>query len=208
MTDRVAAPEQRGGNGADSGRVVTCMATTQHGLSLPTDLTIFEPTGIATDFPTPPPGRYTVVQVVRYFGCLPCQDWLVELDALRPDLEERGADAAAVGGSADYQAQWLHEERGVTMPLYVDPQHAFRAAVEMTRPLGWRLVNPRGVVSYVRSLARGFTPQKITRDTVRSPGVVIVDDARRIVWSHEGQRIGDYPDHAAVLAALDRLAAR
>jgi hypothetical protein len=178
---------------------------TKRDLTLPADLTIFEPTGTATTFPTPPPGRYTVVQVVRYFGCLPCQDWLVKLDALGPELESRGADAAAVGGSADYQAQWLQTERGVTMPLYVDPTHAFREAVEMVRPLGWRLVNPRGIASYLRSLFRGFRPQKITRDTVRSPGVVIVDDARRIVWSHEGQRIGDYPEHATVLAALDRL---
>lgn len=174
---------------------------------LPADLPLFEPTGAATSFPSPSPGHFTVVQVVRYFGCLPCQDWLVELDRLRPQLAAGNADAAAVGGSADYQAQWLQEERGVTMPVYLDPEHAFREAVEMTRPLGWKLANPRGAAAYVRSLRHGYRPQKITKDTVRSPGVVIVDGRRQVVWRHEGARIGDYPDHAVILRALEELTA-
>lgn len=174
---------------------------------LPADLTLHEPTGAATPFPSPAPGRYTVVQVVRYFGCLPCQDWLVDLDRLRPKLAALAADAAAVGGSADYQAQWLQDKRGVSMALYLDPDHAFREAVEMTTPLGWKLANPRGAAAYVRSLRRGYRPRKVTRDTVRSPGVVIVDSQRQVVWSHEGVRIGDYPDHAVILRALEDLAA-
>lgn len=172
---------------------------------IPTDLLLREPTGAETPFPSPKPGRYTVVQVVRYFGCLPCQDWLVELDRLRPELAVLDADAAAIGGSADYQAQWLQQERGVSMRLYLDPDHRFRQAVEMTEPLGWKLANPRGAAAYVRSLRRGYRPQKITRDTVRSPGVVIVDSERHVVWSHEGSRIGDYPDHAVILRALAKL---
>lgn len=174
-------------------------------LTLPEGLTLSEPDGSPVALPMPAPGRHLVVQLVRYFGCLPCQEWLVDLDKLRPELDARGADAAAVGGSADYQAEWLRDERGVTMPLYLDPTHVFRDAVEMSRPLGWRLANPRGAAAYVRSLKHGYSPQKVTKDTVRSPGVVIIDSDRRVVWRHEGVRIGDYPDHAEVLAALDRM---
>lgn len=174
-------------------------------LTLPVDLTLFQPDGTPVALQLPAPGRYLVVQLVRYFGCLPCQEWLVDIDRLRVQLNERGADAAAVGGSADYQAEWLRDERGVTMPLYLDPDHVFRKAVEMSRPLGWRMANPRGAAAYVRSLRHGFKPQKVTKDTVRSPGVVIVDSEGRIVWRHEGSRIGDYPAHAEILAALDHL---
>lgn len=173
--------------------------------TLPTGLTLFEPDGTPVTLQMPAPGRHLVVQLVRYFGCLPCQEWLVDLDRLRPRLDELGADAAAVGGSADYQAEWLRDERGVTMPLYVDPTHVFRDAVEMSRPLGWRLANPRGAAAYVGSLRHGYRPQKVTKDTVRSPGVVVVDSEGRVVWRHEGVRIGDYPNHSAVLAVLDGL---
>ncbi|AXT86349.1 hypothetical protein C6I20_14970 [Aeromicrobium sp. A1-2] len=175
-------------------------------LSLPADLTLLEADGSPAPFALPAPGRLEVVQLVRYFGCLPCQDWLVELDRLRPELELRGASPAAVGGSADYQAQYLKDERGVQMPIYLDPTHAFRDAVDMTRPLGLKLANPRGAAAYVGSLRRGFRPQKITKDTVRSPGVVIVDSHGAIKWRYEGTRIGDYPPHAEVLAALEKLA--
>ena len=181
---------------------MTTSASTTH--RLPDELTLFDPDGAPVALPTPASGDLMVVQLVRYFGCLPCQDWLVELDRLAPGLAARGVTAAAVGGSADYQAQWLREERGVTMPLYLDPEHAFRDAVDMTRPLGLRMANPKGAVAYARSMRRGYRPQKITQDTVRTPGVVIIDSDRQVVWRHEGTRIGDYPDHQVVLDALDQ----
>ena len=181
------------------------MNRSSEALFIPGGLTVFDPEGRPTVLPVPVPGRYLVVQLVRYFGCLPCQEWLVGLDKLRAELDVLGADAAAVGGSADYQAAWLRDERGVTMVLFVDPLHVFRHAVEMERPLGWRLANPRGVAAYVRSLRHGYAPQKVTKDTVRSPGVVIIDSDRLVVWRHEGTRIGDYPEHSAVLAALGQL---
>lgn len=31
-------------------------------------------------------GRLLVVQLVRYFGCLPCQDWLMQLDGVQIPL--------------------------------------------------------------------------------------------------------------------------
>lgn len=92
--------------------------------------------------------RYLVVQLVGYFGCLPCQDWLIQLDRLTPDLKAAHASAAAIGGSADYQARWLRDDRGVRMPLLLDPDHRFRDAVDMSDPLGLRLLDPRGLAAY------------------------------------------------------------
>ena len=147
----------------------------------------------------------TVVQLVRYFGCLPCQEWLIDLDREAGQLAERGVGAIAIGGSADYQAVWLAEEKGVRMPLLLDPEHGFRDHVGASKPLGWRLADPRGAAAYTRSVARGLRPQSITRDTVRSPGVVVLDQSGAVRWRHIGTRIGDYPAVGEVHARLEQL---
>lgn len=151
-------------------------------------------------------GPLLVVQLVRYFGCLPCQEWLVSLDAAGKELAQFGARPLAVGGSADYQARYLQEQRGVTMPLLLDGNQEFRDVVGIG-DLGVRLLDPRGLVSYGRALAAGFRPQRVTRDTVRAPGVVILDQNLAVRWSFEGSRIGDYPELSEVLTATARLAA-
>lgn len=147
----------------------------------------------------------TVVQLVRYFGCLPCQEWLIELDRRAGDLARQGIGAAAVGGSADYQAVWLREQRGVNVPLLLDPSHEFRAAVEATRPLGWRMLDPRGATAYARSLAHGYRPQAVTHDTVRSPAVLVLDRTGTVRWRFVGTRIGHYPLPDEVDEALAKL---
>jgi len=138
------------------------------------------------------------MQLVRYFGCLPCQEWLVELDRHAEAWRSLGCGAVAIGGSAGYQARWLRDERGVRIPLLLDPGHAFRESVGTGATLGARLLDPRGAAAYTRSLRHGFRPQRITRDTTRSPGVVVVDWAGTVRWQYVGQRIGDYPLLAAV----------
>lgn len=145
--------------------------------------------------------RLTVIQLVRYFGCLPRQEWCVDLDVQAGPLRAAGVGVAAIGGSADYQAQWLREEKGVSMPLLLDPEHQFREAVGAAQPLGVRMLDPRGAAAYVGSLRRGYRPQTITKDTVRSPGVVILDESGTVRWQHIGTRIGDYPPVLQVLDA-------
>ncbi len=147
----------------------------------------------------------TVVQLVRYFGCLPCQEWLVNLDRVAGELARQGVGAIGIGGSADYQATWLRAEKDVGLPLLLDPEHRFRGHVGASKPLGWRMVDPRGVAAYTRSLVNGFRPQHITRDTVRSPGVVVIDQTGVVRWRHVGNRIGHYPPLDEVLAAVSRL---
>lgn len=173
---------------------------------VPTDLTLTDPDGRLVQLGDLLAGnRFTVVQLVRYFGCLPCQEWCVDLDAQASRLADFGVGAAAVGGSADYQALWLRDEKGVSMPLLLDPGHQFREAVGAAASLGVRMLNPRGAAAYVGSLRRGYRPQTITRDTVRSPGVVILDGSGSIHWQHIGKRIGDYPRVEQVVAAAASL---
>ncbi len=87
---------------------------------------------------------------------------------------------------------------GVSIPLLLDPGHGFRESIGAGAALGARLLDPCGAAAYARSLRRGFRPQRITRDTMRSPGVVVVDRNGRVRWQYVGERIGDYPPLAAV----------
>ena len=149
--------------------------------------------------------RYTVVQLVRYYGCLPCQDWLIRLDNAMPLLGRHDAGAIAVGGSADYQAQWLRDERGVEIPLFLDPDHQLREALGTRKGLGVRMLDPRGFAAYGKVLRSGLKPQGITKDSVRSPGVVILDQERQVHWQYTGNRIGDYPPVDEVIRAVREL---
>ncbi len=150
-------------------------------------------------------GPVLVVQLVRYFGCLPCQERLVDLDRAADKLSKHGARAVAVGGSADYQARWLADHHHVTMPLLIDADQQMRTSVAVG-DLGARLADPRGLVSYGRSLTHGYRPQRMTRDTLRAPGVVILDAELRRQWAHMGRRIGDYPELSEVVDAAARVA--
>lgn len=149
-------------------------------------------------------GPLLVVQLMRYYGCLPCQEWLVALDGAAGELEEGGARAVAVGGSADYQARWLRDHRSVQVPLLLDPHQQVRSLVDIG-DLGRRLLDPRGFLSYGASLFHGFRPHLPTRDSVRAPGVVILDAKLAVRWRHVGRRVGDYPPLALVFDTLRKI---
>ena len=173
-------------------------------LAIP-DIALLDPAGQSTtlrSYPSP----ILVVQLVRYFGCLPCQQWLLELDGSAERLARSGAQPVAVGGSADYQARWLRDDKGVRMPLFLDPDQALRDALQIGT-LGARLLDPRGLGSYARALRHGLRPQAITRDTVQAPGVVILDRQRTVIWRHVGKRIGDYPPVSSVIEAVETIVA-
>ena len=175
---------------------------------LPAELALQHPDGRPAQLGDLTGRGLLVVQLVRYFGCLPCQDWLIALDSAAGRLADLGARPIAIGGSADHQARWPASERGVTMPLLLDPDHVLRAAVGAERPLGVRLADPRGLASYARSVAHGNRPKRITHDTVRVPGVVMIGSDLEVLWVHVGARIGDYPPLEAVIERVRILAGR
>lgn len=133
-----------------------------------------------------------VVILVRYFGCLPCQAFVQDVDAAR-DRFAPGARVVAVGGSADYQAQWLRDTKGVQMPLLLDPDQQVRHLAELGNLSARQMLSPRGGLNYIRAMRRGLRPQKITKDTVRSPGVALLGPDLAVRWTYEGKMLGDYP---------------
>jgi hypothetical protein len=148
--------------------------------------------------------NFTVIQLVRYFGCLPCKAYIAELADTHQDFSSRGAGVVIIGGSADYQQQRL-AKKGYPFPLMLDPEHGVRKLADLSTLTIWQWLNPRGLWHYIKALFAGQPISKITRDTDKSPGVLIVDKTGDIVWSQEGHHFGDYPPISEVLTQLDLL---
>jgi len=142
-----------------------------------------------------------VVILVRYFGCLPCQDFVREVDRSIDRFPE-GSRVIAVGGSADYQARWLHETKGIDMPLLLDPEQRVRAVAGVGDLTARQMSSLSGAGNYVKSLFRGFRPQVPTADATKAPGVVVFAPDFSIRWVHRGEALGDYPPVDALIARI------
>jgi hypothetical protein len=139
-----------------------------------------------------------VVILVRYFGCLPCQAFVRDVDdalARFPDT----ARVVTVGGSADYQARWLRDTQSVSMPLLLDPDQRVRRLAEIGNLTPRQLLSPKDGTRYLRTMRRGLRPQMITKDTARAPGVAVFGPDLELRWRYEGVRMGDYPSVDEIL---------
>ena len=144
-----------------------------------------------------------VVILVRYFGCLPCQDYLCELTAAR-DRFPVASNLIAVGGSAAYQARWLEKARKVEIPMLLDVEQRVRSVAAVGNLTAWEFVKPGGLANYARAMRKGLPPQVPTSDIAKAPGIVMFDPAFQPIWVHRGRGLGDYPPVADVIAAAER----
>lgn len=142
-----------------------------------------------------------VVILVRYFGCLPCQEFVRDLDG-EFDRLPIGSRVIAVGGSADYQARWLRDTKGVEMPLLLDPNQEVRAVAGVGDLSARQMSSLGGATNYVKSLVRGFRPQVPTADATKAPGIVIFDSEFNVTWVHHGEMLGDYPTVDALIEQI------
>lgn len=131
-----------------------------------------------------------VVVLVRYFGCLPCQHYLADLNGM--ELPE-GARVVAVGGSSAQQAQWLRDKKGVEIPLLLDAAQRVRSVAQLGTLSMRQLSKGKGLMNYARALRNGFRPQVPTQDINQAPGIAIFDTDFNLEWVHRGEVMGDYP---------------
>lgn len=68
--------------------------------------------------------------------------------------------------------------------------------------IGAGLLHPKGQLNYLKAMSNGRRPMKVTRGTIKSPGVVVLGPDLEVVWSYEGRIIGDYPPIDELLAAV------
>jgi hypothetical protein len=145
--------------------------------------------------------RPTILVIPRYYGCLPCRDYLRRLSERLDQVEARGAAALGVSVGADHQARWLMKEKGIRFPLLVDPDRRVYTALELPRKW-WVNLNPRGWWNYGRAFARGNRQGRIIEPN-QLPGLALLDPHARVVWVHRGRALGDYPSIELVLAKLE-----
>jgi hypothetical protein len=148
--------------------------------------------------------RPTILVIPRYYGCLPCRDYLRQVNDRYAEVEEAGGAALGVSVGADYQARWLREEWGIRFPLFVDPDRNVYEALELPRRW-WVSLNPKGWWNYARAIARGSRQGRIIEPN-QLPGLAIVSSGAEAIWIHRGRALGDYPKLDRVLAELRRAA--
>lgn len=150
--------------------------------------------------------RPTIVPLVRYYGCMPCQAFLRQLARLQPELDDLGVGVLGVGGAADFQARHLMDT-GVGFPLLLDADHNLYAALDVNRIRWWKLLSLFTWCKYFRA-ARHARQGRITGHVLQAPGLVILDPGLTVRFLYRGQTLGDYPPIAEVVAEARRLAAQ
>ncbi len=132
------------------------------------------------------------VVLVRYFGCLPCQHFLRDVDRAIEDFPT-GSRVIAVGGSSIRQAQWLRDVKEVKIPLLLDPGQEVRSIAGVGQLTARQMSKGDGWMNYARAMRHGFRPQVPTADALQAPGIVIFGRDFSVAWVHRGEMMGDYP---------------
>ncbi len=144
--------------------------------------------------------RPTILVIPRYYGCLPCRDYLRQVAERYDEVEAIGAGAIGLSVGADFQAAWLIEHYGIPFPLLVDPERKVYDAIELRRKLSV-VLNPRGWVKYASAISRGNRQGRII-DPLQLPGLALLDETARPITVHRGKALGDYPALDSVLGEL------
>lgn len=147
--------------------------------------------------------RPLAVPLVRYYGCMPCRDFLVQLNEARPELERAGVGVVGVGGAADYQARHLMDH-GIAFPLLLDPDHQLYEALDVRHIHWWMMLWPGTWWKYLRA-ARRARQGRITGHPLQAPGFVILDSDRTVRFLYRGRTLGDYPPVSEIIAAAGSL---
>lgn len=133
----------------------------------------------------------TVVVLPRYYGCLPCRDYLRSVAAHYGEIEAIGAGAIGVSVGADYQAKWVASEYELPFPLFVDPDRELLGALELKRNPAIAL-RPSGLKTYARAMRNG-NRQGLPVSPLQAPGLAILDANAKVINLYRGKALGDYP---------------
>jgi hypothetical protein len=151
--------------------------------------------------------RPTVINVVRYYGCAPCRQQLMELADVHDTITAGGGAVLGIGPRAAYQARLLSERRHIPFGLYLDSDHRVAQAVGLGRQSLLRFIfDLRAWWRWLKGFLRAGQGA-ITGGWWEVPAIVIVDALCRVQWQYLGDSIGDYPPLTETLAQLDRVLA-
>jgi hypothetical protein len=149
--------------------------------------------------------RPTVLVIPRYYGCLPCRDYLRQLAARNEEVQGLGAALVSVSVGAGFQARWLLEKYRIPFPLLIDPDRNLHQAVRLPRRW-WITLNPRGWWYYIRAIFHG-NRQGVPIEPNQQPGLALLDEHCNVAWIYRGNALGDYPKLDLVFERLAKLCA-
>ncbi len=157
--------------------------------------------------------RPVLVQLVRYYGCLPCQHYLLDLHGRLDELDRRDIDLVVIGVAADFQARHLVDTYDLTVPLLLDPDQVLYRALtlrrmrplDLLRPRMWRAYLPLFIRRYLTRQVTGPTQGRIVGDPLQLPGLALLDTSGRPLLVQRGTHLGDYPPIDDLLAAIDAM---
>lgn len=153
---------------------LTMEALTHTGDRLPA-ITLWDVDGHPVELDEPL-DRPLAFPLVRYYGCMPCREFLARLEGVR---------VIGVGGAADYQARHLMDQ-GIGYPLLLDPAHSLYSALDVHRIAWPTLLQPATWWRYLRA-ARRARQGGITDHPLQAPGFTIVATDRRLAFLHRGR---------------------
>lgn len=118
-----------------------------------------------------------------------------------PDRALLGIDLVGVSHREQYQAHRLVQD-GIGVPLLLDPDGGLRQLYGIEQRFGWRGVfNPRSIATYGRAWRRQRKrSDPIWTQTRVRPGLLLLGDDDRVLWSRVGEFLGDYLSADAVFA--------
>lgn len=143
----------------------------------------------------------TIVPIVRYYGCMPCRNFLLALEEQRQGADRDDISMVGVGKAAGYQAEWLMSSGGIGYELLVDPDENIYRALELGHFPWWKMLAPTTIRNYLRALRRA-RQGRITNHPLQAPGVVALDENLRLTYVHRGATLGDYPPANEVIDAV------
>lgn len=128
---------------------------------------------------------------------------LTQLHERQSELDGLGVHVMGVGTREAYQAKKLTND-GIGVELLLDPDdHVRRALGAEGRFESWRLLHPKGAVSYVRAARQAKRFDPIWAEATQRPGILLLDTDLNLIWSKMGTRLGDYPTADQVVEAVD-----
>ncbi len=124
------------------------------------------------------------------------------MSAIRPELQNLGAELVFVGSGSPEQAGWFVEDYDIEAPVYSDEPLAVYRALDARRGL-LSSIEPRVLLRSLRAIRRGFRQTGTQGVAMQQGGVWILLPGDEVAFSHRSKYAGDHPSPGDVLDALE-----